>query len=330
MMNRRMFVGGIAGSIFGLPPGASAQQRDKVWRIGFLYFGSRQSSLMTGRYNAFVEGMRELGYVEGKNLVIEARFADSEVQRLPDLAAELVRLKVEVIVATGSPVYRALRLANTAIPIVVTVTADPMTAGLAASLARPGGNFTGVSDTAAVLGPKHLELLMSAVPQLARVGALLNPSNDSHRNQLQGLTLAARKVGVRVVTASAATLADIEPAFASLARERTDACMLFGDTFFTQEIQQIAQTAGKHRMPSIYPPREYARAGGLMSYGSDFADNFRRAATFVDRILKGTKPGELPFEQPTRYFLAINIKTAKTLGLNIPQTLLLRADEVIA
>ena len=329
MIDRRTFVGVIAGCMIGIQPDAGAQQPSRVSRVGFFYFGSRQSSLTLGRYNAFVDGMRELGYVEGKNLLIEARFADAEAARLPGIVAELVRLKVDVIVATGSPVYRALRNANTVIPIVVTVTADPTIEGLAASLARPGGNFTGLSDTAVVLGPKHLELLMSIAPQLARVGVLLNPSNGAHGDQLRGLTLAAQKVGVRVVTANAATLADIEPGFVSLARERADACILFGDTFFIEQLQQIAQSAARHRMPSIYLPHQYAKAGGLMSYGPDFTDNFRRSATFVDKILKGTKPGELPFEQPTRYILAINLKTAKALGLTIPQTLLLRADEVI-
>jgi putative ABC transport system substrate-binding protein len=308
---------------------AVAQQREQVWRVGFFYFASRQSSLASGRYNAFVQGMRELGYVEGKNLVIEARFGDSDAERLPGLAAELVRSKVDVIVATGSPVYRALRQVNTTIPVVVTVTADPMIEGLAASLARPGGNFTGLSDTATVLGPKHLELLMSVAPRLTRIGVLLNPDNGSHQVQLQGVRLAAQKVGVRVVTSSAAAVADLESGFVSLAREHADALMMFGDTFFTQQLQQIAETAARRRMPSIYLPREYAQAGGLMSYGPDFVDNFRRAATYVDKILKGTKPGELSFQQPTKYLLAINLRTARALGLTVPQTLLLRADEVI-
>jgi len=329
MMNRRTIVAALASILAGLPFSAGAQQQGKAWRVGFFYFGSRQSALTTGRYNAFVEGMRELGYVEGKNLIIEARFGDAETARLPGLASDLVRLKVDAIVATGSPVYSALRHANVPIPIVVTVTADAVLEGLATSLAQPGGNFTGLSDTGAELGPKQIELLKSALPKMSRAGVLLNPSNGSHPAQLQGLTLAAQNVGIQVVTANAARVADIESGFVSLAREGADAVIMFGDTFFTQQLQQIAQTAVKHRLPSIYLTHEYAEAGGLMSYGSDLVDNFRRAASYVEKIFKGAKPGELPFQQPTRYFLAVNLKTARTLGLAMPPTLLLRADEVI-
>lgn len=330
-MHRRTFIGCVAGCLLAVPFGALAQQRQgKVWRIGFFYFGSRQGALDTGRYGAFVQGMRELGYVEGKNITIESRFGDGTIDRLPDLAAELVRLKVDVIVATGTAVYYALRHTTTTIPIVVTVTAaDPVIEGLAASLARPGGNFTGLSDTAADLGPKQLELLMAVVPQLSRVGVLLNPNNVSHPVRMKLLMLAAQKVGVRVVPAEAGTVADIEPGFASLAQVRADAVIVFADTYFVQQFQQIAQASLKHRVPSIAWVHEYAQSGGLMSYGADLVDNFRRAATYVDKILKGAKPGELPFEQSARYSLAINLKTAKALGLTIPQSLLVRAEQVI-
>ncbi|HWZ70260.1 MAG TPA: ABC transporter substrate-binding protein [Casimicrobiaceae bacterium] len=329
MIGRRTFVGGIASGVLVWPLGAFAQQQSKVWRIGFFYFGSRQSALDTGRYSAFVQGMRELGYVEGKNVIFETRFGDGKVERLPNLAAELVQSKVDVIVATGSPVYSALRHATNTVPIIVTVTADPVVEGLAASLARPGGNITGLSDMAANLGPKQLELLMAAMPQLSRVGVLLNPDNVSHPAQITRLMLAAQKVGVQVVLAEASTVAEIELGFAALERERANAVILFGDTFFVQQFQQIAQAALKHRVASIYLIHEYAEAGGLMSYGPNIVDSFRRAATYVDKILKGAKPGELPFEQAARYSLAINLKTAKALGLTIPQSLLLRADEVI-
>jgi len=324
-----MFIGSVAGGLLAAALVARAQQQGKVWRIGFFYFGSRQSSLDTGRYHAFVQGMRELGYVEGRNVSIEVRFGDGKIDGLPGLAAELVRSNVDVIVATGSPVYSALRFATTSIPIVVTVTADPVIEGLAANLARPGGNFTGVTDTAADLGAKQLELLKAAVPQLSRLGVLLNPNNVTHPTQMKRVMLPAQKIGVQVVLAEAGTIAAIEPAFAVLAQEHANAVILFGDSFFLQQLQQIAQAALKHRMASSYYIHEYARAGGLMSYGPDVVDNFRRAATYVDKILKGAKPGELPFEQPARYALAINLKTAKALGLTIPQSLLLRADEVI-
>ena len=329
MIDRRTFIASAATGLLAMPLAAFAQQQDKIWRIGFFYFGTRQSSLDTGRYNAFVQGMRELGYVAGKNVIIETRFGDGKIDRLPSLAAELLRSNVDVIVATGSPTYSALRFATTSIPIVVTVTTDPVIEGLAASLARPGGNFTGLTDTAADLGAKQLELLKATVPQLSRLGVLLNPDNVSHPTQMKRVMLPAQKIGVQVVLAEAGTVADIEPGFAALAQERANAVVLFGDTFFVQQLQQIAQAALKYRMPSIYLIHDYARAGGLMSYGADVVDNFRSAATYVDKILKGAKPGELPFEQPARYLLAINLKTAKALGLTIPQPLLLRADEVI-
>ena len=297
--------------------------------MGFFYFGSRQSSLDSGRYHAFLLAMRDLGYVEGKNLQIETRFGESKIERLQDLAAELTRAKVDVIVATGGPVYGVLRQTTTTIPIVITVAADPVLSGLATSLARPGGNFTGLSDNGAELMLKQLEFLMSVIPRLSRVGVLLNPDNDTHPLRVKQLTSLVQKLRVQVVSAKAAAVADIEPGFAFLARERADAVMLFGDTFFVQQFQDLAQAALRHRMPSIYLIHQYAQAGGLMSYGSDLLDNFRRAANYVDRILKGAKPSDLPFEQPVRYYFAINLKTAKALGLTIPQSVLLRADEVI-
>jgi putative ABC transport system substrate-binding protein len=290
---------------------AEGQLTGKVPRVGFLYFGSSQTGPGPERYAAFLEGMRELGYVEGQNLLLEARFADSKAKRLPGFATELLRLKVDVIVATASPTYRVLQRMNPTVPVVVTVTADPVLEGLAASVARPGGNFTGLSDTAADLGPKQIELLKSVLPKVSRVGVLLNPTNVSHPAQATRLTLAAQNLGVQVLLAEAGTVADIEPGFASLGQRRADAVLLFGDTFFAQQSQQIAQAALKHRMPSIFILRGYAEAGGLMSYGAPIVDNFRRAATYVDKILKGANPGDLPFEQPRKYELAINMKTAK-------------------
>ena len=328
-MDRRTFVGSVAAGVLAAPLRAFAQQPGKVPRIGFLYYGSRQSSLDTGRYTAFVQGMRELGYVEGKNVIIETRFGDGKVERLPGLAAELVRLNVDAIVATGSPVYGALRQATSTIPVVVTVTFDPVLEGLTTSLAQPGGNFTGLSSTADNLGPKQFELLLAVVPRMSRVGVLLNPGNAAHPAQVKRLMSVAEKVAVKVVQARAGTVADIEPGFAALARERADAVMMFGDTFFTQQAQQLAQAALKHRVPSIFVNNEYPKAGGLMSYGADTVENFRRAATYVDKILKGARAGDLPFEQPAKYVLAINLKTAKALGLAISPSLLLRADEVI-
>ncbi len=309
-------------------PAANAQQSGKA-RVGFLYFGSHQIGPGADRYAAFLQGMRDLGYVEGKNLIVEARFAESGPERLLDLATELLRLKVDVIVATGSPTYRVLQRMTTSVPIVVTVTADPVLEGVAASVARPGANFTGLSVTAADLSSKQLELLKGISSRLSRVGVLLNPDNTSHPAQVTRLILAGQKVAVQVVLAEASTVAQIEPGFALLARERAHAVMFFGDGFFAQQLQALARAALKHRLPSIYPLPEYAEAGGLMSYGAPTIDNFRRAANYVDKILKGANPAQLPFEQPTKYALVINMKTAKALGVAIPQSILLRADRVV-
>ena len=328
-MNRRtlLVAFGLGALAEALP--ALAQQKGKVWRIGFLYFGSRQSALETGRYQLFLDGMRELGYVEGKHFVIETRFADGKTGPLPDFAAELVRLKIDIIVANGTPVYHALRQATKTIPIVITVSADPVSEGFATSLARPGGNFTGLSSANVELTPKHLELLMTAVPRLSRVAVLMNPAHSGHPARLKIIQATAQKTGMRVLPVDAPSPDAIERGFASMSRERAQALIILGDSFFTQQIRQIAELALKHRLPSINVTGIYVEAGGLMSYGQNQADNFRRAANYVDKILKGAKPGDLPIEQPTIFELVINRKTAKAIGLAIPQELLLRADRVI-
>lgn len=328
-MKRRMFISGIAFGLFAAPRSARAQPSTKAARIGYFYFGSRQSSLDTGRYNGFIQGMRELGYVEGTNLIIEARFGDGKPERLPALAAELVRLKVDVIVATSTPVYRALQHATTTIPVVITLSFDPVGDGFAASLARPGGNITGLALSAADLGPKLLELLKAAVPKLSRVAVLLQPGNPAHPQRVIRIMSAAQKSGVQVVLAEAGTPPEIEREFAMMAKERANGVIILADGFFLQESHSIGTQVFKHRLPSISQLRELTEAGGLMSYGPNSVDNFRRAATYVDKILKGAKPGELPFEQPSRYHLVINHKTAKALGLSIPPALLGQADEVI-
>jgi putative ABC transport system substrate-binding protein len=319
----------LGASALASPFAAFAQPQGKAARIGFFYFGSRQSAMDTGRYAAFVQAMRDLGYTEGKNLAIESRFADGKPDRVPALAAELVKLNVDVIVATGVATYRALQLSTTTIPVVVTVGVDPVAGGLAASMARPGANFTGLTDTSADLNPKLLELLMAVVPKLTRVGLLLQPENTSHADQLKKLLLVAQKVGVQIVIAEAGTADAIANSLAFFVRERTKAFITLGDTFFVQQAQKIATFAIEHRLASIAANNEYAAVGGLMNYGSNLVDNFTRAATYVDKILKGAKPGELPFESPTRYHLVINRKTAKALGLTIPQSLMISADKVI-
>lgn len=326
---RRRLLAALGVVAFPLPFAAYAQQPGRTPRIGFLYFGSRQSAMEAGRYNAFVNGMRDLGYTEGKNLMIEARFADGKPDRVSALAADLVKLNPDVIVATGSPMYRALQLVTNTIPIVLTVGVDPVASGYAASMAKPGRNFTGLTDTAADLNPKLLELAMTVVPKLTRVGVLIHPDNESHPQQLAKLMLTAQKVGVQIVLAEASALPAIEAAFGMFARERVRAVIIFSDTFFAQQPRQIADEAAKLRVATLSGITRFAEAGNLITYGAELLDNFRRAATYVDKILKGAKPGDLPFEQPTRYYLTLNLKTARALGLTIPQSLLISADKVI-
>lgn len=326
---RRRVVIALGVVAFAAPLAVFAQQQSAIPRIGFFYLGTREAAFDSGRYQAFVQGMRDLGYVEGRNVIIESRFADSKSERVKALAAELAQLKVDIIVATGSATYRSLQQAAPKTPIVITVTADPVASGYAASMARPGGNFTGLSDSGADFVAKYLELLRAASPKLSRVGVLLNPDNVAHPAQLVRVISAAQKTGIHIILAEASTEQDIARAFQMLANEKAGGVIALNDTFYSQQLRQIAAQALKHRLLSIYSIREYAEAGGLMSYGPNILDNFRRAAVYVDKILKGAKPGELPFEQPTRFFMFINGKTAKALGLTIPQELLLRVEKVI-
>jgi len=328
-MNRRklLVAFGLGALAEALP--ALAQPKGQVWRIGFFYFGSRQSALETGRYNAFLQGMRELGYAEGKQFVLEGRFADGKTEGVPALAAELVKAKVDVIVATGTPLYGVLQQATTSIPVVITVSPDPVSEGYAKSLARPGGIITGLSTRNIDLDPKHIETLASAMPKLARIAVLWNATNSNHAPRVKNIQAAAKKLGMQALGVNGRTPQEIEQGFATMTRERADAVIVLTDTFFVQQMRQIAELAIKHRLPSIFGVNEYPEAGGLMSYGQDITANFHRAATFVDKILKGSRPGDLPFEQPMKFNLVINRKTAKAIGLTIPQELVLRADKVI-
>jgi len=307
--------------------GSFAQEQRKVWRIGFFYLGSREMAL--DRLRIFLEGMRELGYVEHKNFVVELRFADGKYERLPGISAELVGMKVDVIVANGSAMYRLLQQATSTIPVVITTSADPVREGFAASLARPGGNFTGLSTGNAEVAPKYIELLKIAVPKIARVGVLMNITNAGYPGQLKIVRAAAEKAGITVIAVGAHTPDEIERGLKKLAQDRAEGVIVLADTFFAQQTRQIAALALRHRLPTIVSTREEAAAGGFMSYGGDTLEFFRRAATYVDKILKGAKPGELPIELPTKFALVINRKTAKAIGLAVPQELLLRADEVI-
>ena len=328
MMDRRTFIGTFVGGLLASPLACFAQRPLKVWRVGFLAAASEQD-FTDGRLDAFLIGMRELGYVEGKNLVVEARYGDGNYDRLPNLAAELVRLKVDVIVAVPSPAIRAAQHATTTIPIVFPGTGDPVGSGFVASLAQPGGNITGLSNTNLDISAKTLELLMTMAPRMSRIAILANPGSSTAPAMVKSIDAAARKLRVQTVSINASSPDEIESAFAIMRRQRAEAVVIAGDAFLGMQAGQIAQLAIKDRVPSITQSPRYARVGGLMSYGHSTTEAYRRAAVYVDRIFKGANPGDLAVEQPTKFELVINLKTAKALGLTVPESLILRANEVI-
>jgi putative ABC transport system substrate-binding protein len=308
---------------------ADAQPGGKVARIGFL--GARSASDTSPQLDAFRQGLSELGRVEGQNIVIDYRFAEGRSDRLPDLAAELVRLKLDIIVAVGASGVAAAKNATEAIPIVMIAgSADPVGLGLIASLARPGGNVTGLSYS---VGPeifgKELELLKEIVPKVRRVAILSNPASPATPLIIRDVNVAARSVGVQLQLLEARGPSEFDGAFAAMAKERVGALLVVVDPMLILHRTRLADLAAKSRLPAAYGSRESVEAGGLMSYGPSLRDLYRRSATFVDKILKGAKPADLPVEQPTKFELVINMKTAKALGLTIPPLLLLRADEVI-
>lgn len=306
------------------PLSASGQEPPKVYRVGMLGYHAFSQE----RQNAFRGGMRALGYVEGQNLVLEARIAGGRADRLPQLAAELVRLKVDVIVASSTPAIQAAKSATTTIPIVMTGAGDPVGAGLVASLARPGGNITGSSLSVPELSGKRLEILKQIVPHASRIAVLSNPTNPVTRLQLKATEEAARTLRLRIELLEARSVAELEAAFTSAVAKRVDAMNVLGDSLFANNPEQLAGLSLKHRLPAVAFEKSFVVAGGLVSYGIDVADLYRRAARYVDRILKGTRAADLPIEQPTKFELVINHRTAKVFGLTIPQSLLLRADRV--
>jgi len=329
MNTRRELLIALGAYVFATPLACFAQQQGKIWRVGFLSLRSRPASLESDTFGAFSNGMRELGYVEGKNLVIEWRFADNKYERLPDLAADLVRLKVDVIVTAGPAATSAAQKATTTIPIVFGGANDPVGSGFVKSLARPAGNITGLSNVSVEMSPKLLEMLLSTMPKLSRVAVLMNPSNSGHATMLKNVQAAAQKANVKVLPVEARTPQEIETGFSVMTKENAKAVIVVRDALFNQQVRQIAELAAKNRLSSIAQIREYVDAGGLMSYGPSITDSYRRAATYVDKIFKGAKPGDLPVEQPTKFELFINRKTAKALGLTVPQSLLISADKVI-
>ncbi len=309
------------------PIASEAQAPAKVPRIGFLMPVSPADYAL--QLEAFRQGLRELGYVEGQSIAIEYRWAGDKYDRLPDLAAELVRLKVEVIVATASPAVQAAKEATKTIPIVMAYIIDPVATGFVVALARPGGNLTGLSMMAPELVGKQLELLKEVVPKLSRVAVLWNPANLAGAAQLREAEVAARAMGLRLQPLEARGPKQIDSAFRATTKDRAGALVVLADAMLVNQRTHIAELAAKRRLPAVYGVREYAEAGGLMAYSANRLDSYRRAATYVDKILKGAKPADLPVEQPTRFELVINLKTAKALGLRIPQSVLIRADQVI-
>ena len=325
-MRRREFIA-LVGGIVAAPIAAEAQQAGKVARIGYL------ATNPTPHFQeAFRQGLRDLGYVEGRNLVIEDRNAEAKPERLPALAAELVALKVDVIVASGTPAALATKQATRTLPIIFTAVADPVTSRLVTSLAQPGGNVTGLSVLAPELVGKCPEHLKQAIPAVSRVAALWQPGGVSERTEkdtLQEAEVAARALGVRLQFVEARHPADIDRAFVDLRKARAEALTVLTTSMLFGERRRLVDLAAKNRLPTVYPWREAVDAGGLMAYGPDLADLLRRVALYVDKIVKGAKPADLPVEQPTRFELIINLKTAKALGIEVPPNLSAEADEII-
>jgi ABC-type uncharacterized transport system substrate-binding protein len=313
-------------ALLAAPIAADAQPAGKIPRIGILRQGSPPDPLV----EAFRQGLRELGYVEDRNISIEYRWTEGRDERLPDLAADLVRLKVDIIVTSGSGSLAAKR-ATTTIPIVMQVSIDPVGSGLVASLARPGGNITGMATLTEDMPGKWLELLKELLPQVSRVAVLFDTTSPSSAaQQLKASEAAASTLGLRLHTLKVRDPDDLGAAFAEAQRGRAEGLIVFGSAFMYANRTRLVELAAQHRLPTVYDQRAFVvDSGGLVSYGPNIQDLFRRAATFVDKILKGAKPADLPVEQPTKFELVINLKAAKTLGLTIPPSVLARADEVI-
>ena len=329
MNHRRKLIVALGAGALAAPFGIFAQQQGKVWRIGVLAPRARPSSFEADFLGGPVlRGLREHGYVEGKNIAIEWRFTDAGTDRLQAFADELAQLKVDVIVTENTTATRAAQKSTTTIPIVMGTSADPVNAGFIKSLAHPGGNITGLTQLSGDVTGKQLQMLLDMVPKLSRVAVIVNPANPS-TVVLKSVHAAAPKAGVKVLPVEARTAPEIEKAFAAMSSGNASAVIVQGDGFFIQQRSQIAGLAVRYRLPSICTVHEYPESGGLMSYGSNLTEQFRRTAIFVDKIFKGRKPGDIPVEQPIKFELIINRTTAKTLGLKIPQSLLIMADKVI-
>jgi len=316
-------------AILAVPWAAPAfgAQRAKVPQIGLLFLPTRPAHAHL--LEAFQQGLRELGYVEGQNIAIEYRYADGKRDRLPELAAELVALKVDVIVTASSPAIKALQQATTTIPIVFAATGDPVAEGHVSSLARPGGNITGLSILGTELSGKRLQLLKEVSPNAARAALLFNPANLGMTIREREAHAAARVLGIGIRSVEVREPSDFDRAFSAITRERPDVLLTVVDGLTLQHRRRIVDFAATNRLPAMYETRDFVESGGLMSYGPSLSENYRRAATYVHKILKGAKPVDLPVEQPMRFEFVINMKTAKALGLTLPPSIMVRADQVI-
>ena len=326
-MNRKICFLALCAFLLALTFPVDAQQSTTIPRIGFL--ATPYHSFISDRYDAFLHGLRELGYIEGKNIAIERRSAEGKVDRLPDLAAELLRLKVDIIVTGGPGSTRSAKEATAMIPIVMAQDFDPVGTGFVTSLARPGGNITGLSTLSPEISGKQLELLKEIVPRLSRVAILGNSTIPGNAQSLREMELAAGALGVQLQYLDVPGPKDIETAFRTASSGRAEAVLALGSSVLLLQRTQVVELMGKNRLPAIYSQREFLDAGGLMIYGPNFADLWRHAATYVDKILKGVKPADLPVERPKKFELMINLKTAKQIGLTIPPNVLSRADRVI-
>jgi putative ABC transport system substrate-binding protein len=329
-MRRREFIKLLSSTAAAWPLTARAQQSEKMRRIGFLSGATRPVSLESSYYGGFLQGLRELGYVEGRDFVIEWRFAEGRNEIIPTLAAELVRSNVDVIVLTTSMAVRPTQQLTQTIPIIMGISYDPVGNSFVDSLARPGGNITGLASSADDTAPKQLELLGAMVPNLTRVGVLVNPDGPYTTSLMKNLYAAAQTAAIMLTRMDARRTQEIDSAFAAVNKGGSqEGILVVSDALFTAQRYRIAELALAGRLPSLFQQREYVEAGGLMSYGQGFREFFRRAAFYVDKIFRGAKPADLPVEQPTKFDLVINLKTAKALDLTVPPTLLTLADEVI-
>jgi len=325
-MDRRTFFASMVGAVLSAPLAAQAQQAGKVYRVGFLW---DSPAVFPDAIEAFRRGLRDLGYVEGRTIAIEYRWADGKPERMREFAEELVRLKVDVIVAPSSVYAEAAKRATSTIPIIFMSHADPIGSGHVASLARPGGNITGLSIMMTETNAKGLELLKEAVPGLSRVAVVWDPATPSHGPGLKAVEVAGRALGLRLQPVAVRSATEFDSAFSAIIRERADGVLVLSTPIFIAGARRLAELAMKHKLPTMFGPTVHAETGGLMSFGPDRTDLYRRGAGYVDKILKGTKPADLPVQQPTKFELVINMKTAKALGITIPQSILVRADKVI-